>query len=140
VKPQPLGEVTAEAPSAAHASSDRVLTRTRLATAAAGHARDPWTALVVRTLPNGPDKRQRVYEGDCPAPYFTADAMHWVVERGVTSLVVDLPSLDRAQDGGVLTAHRIFWGRRARRRSAGAAAARWSRSRLRPRRRDGLHC
>jgi hypothetical protein len=36
--------------------------------------------------------------------------MHWVVERGVTSLVVDLPSLDRADDGGTLAAHRVFWG------------------------------
>jgi kynurenine formamidase len=66
--------------------------------------------LVVRTLPNDPGKRYRLYEGPCPAAYFTADAMHWVVERGVTSLVVDLPSLDRADDGGSLTAHRVFWG------------------------------
>ncbi len=33
-----------------------------------------------------------------------------MVERGVTSLVVDLPSLDRADDGGALAAHRAFWG------------------------------
>jgi hypothetical protein len=36
--------------------------------------------------------------------------MDWIVERGVTSLVVDLPSLDRAEDGGALAAHRIYWG------------------------------
>jgi hypothetical protein len=36
--------------------------------------------------------------------------MQWIVERGVSSLVVDLPSLDRAEDGGVLAAHRIYWG------------------------------
>jgi hypothetical protein len=35
--------------------------------------------------------------------------MHWVVQRGVTSLVVDLPSLDRADDGGTLMAHRTYW-------------------------------
>jgi len=28
----------------------------------------------------------------------------------VTSLVVDLPSLDRADDGGALAAHHIYWG------------------------------
>ena len=36
--------------------------------------------------------------------------MHWIVERNVTSLVVDLPSLDRADDGGELAAHRQYWG------------------------------
>jgi hypothetical protein len=36
--------------------------------------------------------------------------MEWIVERGVSSLVVDLPSLDRAIDGGALAAHRIYWG------------------------------
>jgi len=48
--------------------------------------------------------------GACPAPYFLPDAMDWIVARGVSSLVVDLPSLDRAEDGGALAAHRIYWG------------------------------
>ncbi len=89
---------------------DPVVARDILASAVAGWIRDPWTALVVRTLPNDPGKLGRRYDGPCPSPYFTPDAMHWVVERGVTSLVVDLPSLDRADDGGRLAAHRIFWG------------------------------
>jgi kynurenine formamidase len=109
VRPGPLG-----AAAAGHAgrgdATDPVITRALLASAAARWIRDPWTALIVRTLPNDPGKRHRLYEGPCPAPYFTADAMHWVVERGVMSLVVDLPSLDRADDGGSLTAHRVYWG------------------------------
>ena len=36
--------------------------------------------------------------------------MQWIVERGVTSLVVDLPSLDRADDGGGLVAHHAYLG------------------------------
>jgi hypothetical protein len=36
--------------------------------------------------------------------------MRWIVARDVVSLVVDLPSLDRAADGGALAAHRLFWG------------------------------
>jgi hypothetical protein len=36
--------------------------------------------------------------------------MFWIVARDVASLVVDLPSLDRADDGGTLAAHRVFWG------------------------------
>ncbi len=109
VTPEPLGRSAAQ-PGGRSAATDPVITRAMLAGAAARWARDPWTALVVRTLPNDPGKRYRHYEGPCPAPYFTADAMGWVVERGVTSLVVDLPSLDRADDGGALAAHRVYWG------------------------------
>ena len=96
--------------SAASAPTDLVITRAMLEGAAHCWATDPWTALVLRTLPNDAGKRHRLYEGPCPAPYFTVDAMHWVVQRGVTSLVVDLPSLDRADDGGTLMAHRTYWG------------------------------
>jgi hypothetical protein len=35
--------------------------------------------------------------------------MHWIVDNGITALVVDLPSLDRGDDAE-LTTHRIFWG------------------------------
>lgn len=109
VRPEPLGSTT-DGMASPRQATDLVITRGLLATAAARWVRDPWTALVVRTLPNDPGKRHRRYDGPCPAPYFTADAMHWIVERGVTSLVVDVPSLDRADDGGSLAAHRVFWG------------------------------
>ena len=109
VRPEPLG-VTAAEPAGPHGATDPVITRALLVQAAARWLHEPWTALVVRTLPNDPAKRERQYAGDCPAPYFTPDAMRWVVERGVTSLVVDLPSLDRADDGGALAAHRLYWG------------------------------
>jgi hypothetical protein len=67
--------------------------------------------VIVRTHPNPSDKRHRSYnDGPAPAPYFLPDAMAWMVERHVTSLVVDLPSLDRADDGGLLAAHRTYWG------------------------------
>jgi kynurenine formamidase len=109
VRPETLGPAAAAHAGPADAT-DRVVTRGQLATAAARWIGDPWTALVVRTLPNDPGKRYLSYDGPCPAPYFTADAMRWVVERGVTSLVVDLPSLDRADDGGSLAVHRLYWG------------------------------
>ena len=92
-------------------ASDHVITRDALADVAAPWLDAPFTALVVRTLPNSPTKRHRAYtDGPCPAPYFLPEAMQWVVGRGVDSLVVDLPSLDRADDGGRLAAHRTFWG------------------------------
>jgi kynurenine formamidase len=108
VSPGSLGAAATQA--GTNAPTDPVITRALLAAAAARWIHDPWTALVVRTLPNDAGKRYRQYAGPCPAPYFTADAMRWIVERGVSSLVVDLPSLDRADDGGALAAHRVYWG------------------------------
>lgn len=69
----------------------------------------PTRALVIRTLPNGPDKRRRDYTGDT-APYLSSEAAQWLVDRGIEHLVVDLPSIDRIQDDGRLTAHRVFFG------------------------------
>jgi hypothetical protein len=109
VRPVPLCDVTME-PGSRHERTDPVITRVMLADATSRWVSDPWTALVVRTLPNDPGKQHRSYTGPCPAPYLATDAVHWMVERGVTSLVVDLPSLDRADDGGALAAHRAFWG------------------------------
>jgi arylformamidase len=66
-------------------------------------------ALVIRTLPNRPDKRHRDYS-DLTPPYLSREAAEWLVEQGIEHLVVDLPSIDRAHDEGRLTAHRIFFG------------------------------
>jgi kynurenine formamidase len=65
-------------------------------------------ALVIRTLPNTPEKSRRDYGAEPPA-FFTADAMREIVSRGVRHLLVDLPSIDRADDEGRLTCHRLFW-------------------------------
>ena len=68
----------------------------------------PKRALIIRTMPNDASKRVRRYS-EQPAPYFSAEAMRWIVAQGIEHLIVDLPSLDRAEDEGNLTAHRIFW-------------------------------
>ena len=65
-------------------------------------------SLVVRTLPNGDDKMSRQY-GDLIPPYFTTEAMKYIVRLGVKHLIVDLPSIDRLYDNGMLVNHRIFW-------------------------------
>jgi kynurenine formamidase len=65
--------------------------------------------LVVRTRPNDPGKRSRAWD-DVRAPYLTEAAAMHLAAIGVEHLIVDLPSLDRADDGGRLTAHRRFWG------------------------------
>jgi kynurenine formamidase len=65
-------------------------------------------AAVIRTLPNEPDKF--VTASTAMPPYLSADAASELVARGVSHLVLDVPSADRLEDGGKLTAHRIFFG------------------------------
>ncbi|MBI3258952.1 MAG: cyclase family protein [Ignavibacteriae bacterium] len=65
-------------------------------------------ALIIRTLPNIPEKKHFIYSGDNPA-YLDADAATWLRERGVLHLLIDLPSIDREEDGGKLEAHHNFW-------------------------------
>ena len=67
--------------------------------------------MVIRTLPNDADKRTAPIPGrraprrtSCPTPCTGSS------NAASTSLVVDLPSLDRADDGGRLAAHREYWG------------------------------
>lgn len=89
-------------------ADDRLITR-RLLAAEWGTRFAPPRALVLRTLPNSTDKRHRDYTGQS-APYLSREAAQWLVERGIEHLVVDLPSVDRIEDEGRLTAHRVFFG------------------------------
>ncbi len=68
-------------------------------------------AAIIRTLPNGADKFVApVPQGAPPAPFLSREATQWLVAHGIEHLVLDLPSADRTEDGGALTAHRIFFG------------------------------
>jgi len=87
---------------------DLVLTRAAIDAAVSAAAFEDYRALVIRTLPNDASKLTRDYQREA-APYFTSQAMSWIVQRGIEHLVVDLPSVDRAEDEGYLSAHRIFW-------------------------------
>jgi kynurenine formamidase len=111
VRPSQLGDPALAASPAHAAAADLVIRREALAAAARAWLDIPFQAVVIRTLPNDASKRGRAYAGSpSPAPYFLPEAMQWLVERNVASLVVDLPSLDRADDGGLLAAHRVYWG------------------------------
>ena len=68
----------------------------------------PPEALVLRTLPNDDAKRQRQYSGQNP-PYISAELAQYLVDQGIEHLLLDLPSVDRELDAGVLAAHHIFW-------------------------------
>ena len=99
---------------------DRLVTAAALDAACARHAGPEHAALVVRTTREG-DAPHRAYQGPAPAPYLSRQAAAWLVERGIETLVLDLPSADRAADGGRLTAHRIFFGLPPGSRDAAAA-------------------
>lgn len=68
---------------------------------------DALKGLLIRTLPNDPDKRSRDYTGTNP-PWIETDAMVRLRELGIEHLAVDLPSVDR-EDDPVLQSHRLFW-------------------------------
>jgi kynurenine formamidase len=63
---------------------------------------------IIRTLPNPDNKRYQHYSGTNPT-YFDPEVMSYLIEMGIEHLLVDLPSVDREEDGGVLASHHRFW-------------------------------
>jgi kynurenine formamidase len=86
-------------------NGDRVILRDQLeAFLQPGEAQ----ALVLRTLPNDTLKQRTQYSGSNP-PYLHHAAAEYLVECGIEHLLLDLPSVDREEDGGQLLAHKAFW-------------------------------
>ena len=98
-----------EGSSPAPRAGDELLTRSALEQAWPASLPFAVLALIVRTRPNTADKRSRDYSAQSP-PYLSQQAAALIVERGIRHLIVDLPSIDRTHDDGVLTAHRLFFG------------------------------
>jgi kynurenine formamidase len=65
-------------------------------------------ALVVRTMPNTSEKKTTQYS-NTNWTYFEEDAIKLLVKKGIKHLLVDLPSVDREEDGGELKEHNAFW-------------------------------
>jgi arylformamidase len=65
-------------------------------------------AIIIRTLPNDESKRDRVYSGTNP-PYLHHETVAKLVTNGCRHLILDLPSIDREEDGGKLLGHKTFW-------------------------------
>jgi kynurenine formamidase len=66
-------------------------------------------ALVIRTIPNEVEKCSRAYNEKNTPAFLTVEAMKLVVEMNVRHLLVDVPSVDRMYDDGLLTNHHLFW-------------------------------
>ena len=66
-------------------------------------------ALVIRTLPNLERKKTLAYTEKDPFPFLSVQAIEKINELGVRHLLVDMPSIDRMHDDGLLTNHHLFW-------------------------------
>ena len=64
--------------------------------------------IIVRTLPN-PKKKQFFCYSDNTPPFFTNDAIDFICKKNIQHLIVDIPSIDRMSDNGLLGNHHIFW-------------------------------
>ena len=65
-------------------------------------------AIIIRTLPNHSDKQSRHY-GNTNPPYLDAAVTQRMADDNIKHLLLDLPSVDREQDDGKLSAHKAFW-------------------------------
>ena len=64
--------------------------------------------VAIRTLPNDAFKLSYDYQKN-PPPYFSREAMKYLVSRQVEHLLVNFPSVDRSHDEGHMLIHRLFW-------------------------------
>lgn len=65
-------------------------------------------ALIIRTLENNSTKIHQQYSNSNPT-YLTKGAIDLINQLKVDHLMVDVPSLDRELDNGLLIAHKAFW-------------------------------
>jgi kynurenine formamidase len=98
-----LAEVVTVAPE--ELDGDTVISKAQLQFALGNKKRD---AIVIRTMPNTTDKHSRQYS-NTNWTYLKEDAVAFLVKKGIKHLLIDLPSVDREEDGGELRAHKAFW-------------------------------
>lgn len=65
-------------------------------------------AIVIRTMPNPENKLHKQYSST-NWPYLTEDTAKYFADKGIKHLLIDLPSVDREEDGGKLLVHHAFW-------------------------------
>ena len=65
-------------------------------------------AVIIRTLPNLEEKKNRQYSNTNPT-YMLEETAVFLKEKGIKHLLIDLPSVDKEKDEGKLLAHNAFW-------------------------------
>ncbi len=98
-----LAELISVQPELQH--DDLVISKIQIENALNGSSPE---ALVIRTVPNNSDKLSKKYSNTNP-PYLSEDAAIFIRENGIQHLLIDLPSVDKEEDGGELLAHKAFW-------------------------------
>lgn len=86
-------------------TNDHIITKKQIEDALAGKKPE---ALVIRTLSNPPEKINAQYSRTNP-PYLHHEAAEYIHSLGIDHLLLDLPSVDKEDDGGKLLAHHAFW-------------------------------
>jgi len=98
-----LAEVITVAPE--NDNEDKVISKKQIQFALGNKKRD---AVILRTIPNTRDKLSRQYS-HTNWPYLKEDAVKFLVNKGVKHLLIDVPSIDKENDGGELLGHNAFW-------------------------------
>lgn len=106
---QPVNALKAEDTySVKFSKEDKLITKKMLEYALAETDENFLQGLIIRTLPNDESKKTRIYKEN-NAPYFSLEAMRFIVEKNVRHLLFDAPSIDRMFDEGKLSNHHMFW-------------------------------
>ena len=90
-------------------AADLIISRSALKQVLEHYNDEQLQSLVIRTLPNNSCKRQQAYNNDNQPAFFSREAILYLNERGVEHIVVDIPSIDRLHDEGLMTCHHLFW-------------------------------
>jgi arylformamidase len=86
----------------APAAEDLLVTR--------GELDKAWTRLQPPFTPRAVVLRVQSQTPSRMPPYLSREAAEWLVSKNIEHLTIDQPSVDRLEDHGRLTAHRIFFG------------------------------
>lgn len=111
VRPE-SGEQSPDSYTPALQANDRVISKHCLVAELSSIEPDMVKALVIRTLPNPKEKQFQQYGSEpdqIEPPFFTHQAIQYLVDKGVDHLLVDIPSIDKMYDEGKLSNHHYFW-------------------------------
>ena len=84
---------------------DLIITKAQIASALSDKQVE---AIIIRTLPNEASKQSKNYSHSNP-PYLHHEAAAFIRESGIDHLLIDMPSVDKEKDEGLLLAHKAFW-------------------------------
>ena len=88
-------------------NSDKLITKSLLKNAIDSD-NDFLDSIIIRTLPNGKEKKKMNYNNN-PHPFLTTDAIIFLNDIGVEHILIDTPSIDKYDDEGKLGNHHMFF-------------------------------